>query len=174
MFLFGFSTGVGVDFVCVTKLIDGRISIPEQRLRGECRTDRTASDDANGPEKEATGTSKARLRDGTSPIADLEPQSINDRDHSHKCRVKLERLRDLGHELRRPEADYLRDGIYELRVRVGSANYRMLYFFHENIAAVVSHGLTKEKRVPPKDIDRAVAAKQRFVQAPGRHTHQEH
>ena len=90
-----------------------------------------------------------------------------------KCRVKLEWLRDLGHELRRPEADYLRDDIYELRVRVGSVNYRMLYFFHENIAAVVSHGLTKEKRVPPKDIDRAVAAKKRFVEDPRRHTHQE-
>ena len=70
--------------VCVAKLIDGRISIPEQLLRGGRRTDRTASDDANGPEKEATGTSKARLRDGTFPIADLEPQSIDDRDHSHR------------------------------------------------------------------------------------------
>ena len=33
-----------------------------------------------------------------------------------KCRVKIERLQEFGHELRRPEADYLRDGIYELRV----------------------------------------------------------
>ncbi|MBV8522522.1 MAG: type II toxin-antitoxin system RelE/ParE family toxin [Acetobacteraceae bacterium] len=90
-----------------------------------------------------------------------------------KCRVKLERLRDLGHELRRPEADYLRDGIYELRARVGSVNYRMLYFFHENIAAVVSHGIMKEKRVPPKEIDRAIAAKKRFAEDPRRHTHQE-
>jgi phage-related protein len=109
--------------------------------------------------------------DGSVPILewfDRLPEKALD-----KCRVRLERLRDLGHELRRPEADYLRDGIYELRVRVGSVNYRMLYFFHENIAAVVSHGLTKEKRVPPKDIDRAVAAKQRFVQNPRRHTHQE-
>ena len=40
--------------LCVAKLTDGRISIPEQRLRGGCRTDRTASDDANGPEKEVT------------------------------------------------------------------------------------------------------------------------
>ncbi len=32
-----------------------------------------------------------------------------------KCLVRLKRLEDLGHELRRPEADYLRDGIYELR-----------------------------------------------------------
>ena len=53
--------------VCVAKLIDGRISIPEQLLRGGRRTDRTASDDANGTEKEATGTSKARLRDRDIP-----------------------------------------------------------------------------------------------------------
>ena len=33
-----------------------------------------------------------------------------------KCRVGIERLRDLGHELGRPETDYLQDGIYELRV----------------------------------------------------------
>ena len=31
-----------------------------------------------------------------------------------KVRIRLGRLRELGHELRRPEADYLRDGIYEL------------------------------------------------------------
>jgi phage-related protein len=47
-----------------------------------------------------------------------------------KCRVRIERLRDLGHELRRPEADLLREGIYELRVRLGTVNYLMLYFFH--------------------------------------------
>ncbi|HEV8719411.1 MAG TPA: type II toxin-antitoxin system RelE/ParE family toxin [Candidatus Binatia bacterium] len=45
-----------------------------------------------------------------------------------KCRVRIERLRDLGHELRRAEADFLRDGIYELRVRLRTTNYRMLYF----------------------------------------------
>lgn len=90
-----------------------------------------------------------------------------------KCRVKLDRLQELGHELRRPEADYLRDGIYELRVRIRSVNYRMLYFFHENIAAVISHGLTKEREVPAREIDEAIAAKQRFVRDPRRHTYEE-
>lgn len=28
-----------------------------------------------------------------------------------KCYIRLERLHELGHELRRPEADFLRDGI---------------------------------------------------------------
>lgn len=32
-----------------------------------------------------------------------------------KCIERIDRLGELGHELRRPEADFLRDGIYELR-----------------------------------------------------------
>src|ERR1700723_3159825 len=47
-----------------------------------------------------------------------------------KCRVRLTRLRDMGNELRRPEADYLRDGVYELRFKYQRINYRVLYFFH--------------------------------------------
>jgi hypothetical protein len=52
----------------------------------------------------------------------------------------LERLREMGHELRRPEADFLRDGVYELRVSLQGVHHRILYFFHVTIAAVVSHG----------------------------------
>ena len=61
-----------------------------------------------------------------------------------KCIVRIERLTALGHEMRRPEADFLRDGIYELRVSFQSVNYRMLYFFHRQ-TAMISHGLPKEK-----------------------------
>jgi len=87
-----------------------------------------------------------------------------------KCLVKLGRLETVGHELRRPEADYLRDGIYELRVRFQSVNYRMLYFFHGRTVAVVSHGVVKEKAVPPKEIDLAVSRKQKFEAAPKAHS----
>lgn len=87
-----------------------------------------------------------------------------------KCLAKLKRLEELGHELRRPEADLLRDGIYELRIGLQGMNYRILYFFHGTSAVVVSHGLTKERIVPPKEIDRAVTRKQRFETAPKQHT----
>jgi hypothetical protein len=87
-----------------------------------------------------------------------------------KCRVRLERLAALGHELRRPEADYLRDDIYELRVRFQTANYRMLYFFHGRATAVLSHGVVKEDRVPPNEIDRAADRKRQFDRDPSRHT----
>ena len=79
-----------------------------------------------------------------------------------KCVAALVRLEELRHELRRPEADYLRDDIYELRVRFQSVNYRMLYFFHGRTAAVVSHGCTKERKVPKRQIDNAVERKTRF------------
>ena len=90
-----------------------------------------------------------------------------------KCLVKIERLRGLGYELRRPEADYLRDDIYELRVRRQRVNYRMLYFFHGRIAVVISHGLVKERVVPPKEIDRAVERKEKFERNPDKHSYSE-
>ena len=90
-----------------------------------------------------------------------------------KCRVRIERLAELGHELRRPEADYLRDGIHELRVGLQSVNYRILYFFHGKIAAVLAHGLVKERAVPAADIEEAIRRKRRFEQAPEAHTYQE-
>jgi phage-related protein len=90
-----------------------------------------------------------------------------------KCRLRIERLRELGHELRRPEADYLRDGIYELRVSLQGINYRMLYFFHGETVAVVSHGIVKERVVPPREINVAIERRRKFSQNPGQHTYEE-
>jgi len=87
-----------------------------------------------------------------------------------KCLARLTRLEQLGHELRRPEADYLRDGIYELRASFQGVHYRMLYFFHKTQAVVVSHGLKKEREVPAVEIDRAVGRKRQFERAPERHS----
>ena len=77
-----------------------------------------------------------------------------------KCTERIDRLGELGHELRRPEADFLRDGIYELRSSYQGVHYRMLYFFAGKAVVVLSHGLTKEREVPPRDIDQAVRRKQ--------------
>lgn len=90
-----------------------------------------------------------------------------------KCFLRLERLRELGHELRRPEADLLRDGIYELRTIFQGINYRILYFFHRTEAVVISHGIIKERIVPPTEIERAIGRKKRFEAAPSQHAYQE-
>ena len=88
-----------------------------------------------------------------------------------KCVVRIERLAELGHELRRPEADFLRDGIHELRIRKGRVNYRILYFFHGQNVSLLAHGLTKEDIVPEADIERALRRKEIYEAAPDEHTY---
>ena len=91
-----------------------------------------------------------------------------------KCLVRIERLAELGHELRRPEADYLRDGIHELRARYDGINYRMLYFFHGCEAVVVSYGIMKQRPdIPTQEIDLASKRKEEFTQDPMAHSHEE-
>ncbi len=110
-------------------------------------------------------------REGNVPVLkwlDGLPPKIQD-----KCVVKIERLRELGHELRRPEADLLREGVYELRVGGQGINYRILYFFYRQVAAVLAHGLIKEREVPAKDIGKALERKRQFEQAPNTHTYRE-
>jgi phage-related protein len=87
-----------------------------------------------------------------------------------KCTARIRRLMLCGYEFRRPEADYLRDGIYELRVRCRRVNYRLLYFFHGNQIVVLTHGLTKERQVPAKEIDKALELRKKFELAPEFHT----
>ncbi len=112
-----------------------------------------------------------REDDGSVPILEwldsLQEKALD------KCTVRIERLAELGHELRRPEADFLRDGIYELRVGLQHVNYRMLYFFHGRTATVVSHGLVKEAEVPPKEIEKAIERKRKFEKNPKAHTYEE-
>lgn len=109
-----------------------------------------------------------RESDGAVPLLDwfdtLQPKA------RAKCRAWLRQLRDQGHDLRRPIADYLRDGIYELRVGLRGSNYRLLYFFHGREIVVVSHGLMKERIVPPKEIEKAVDRRNQFTRNPAQHT----
>lgn len=109
--------------------------------------------------------------DDTVPILewlDTLPPKVQD-----KCFVRIERLGLLGHELRRPEADYLRDKIYELRIGFQGTNYRILYFFYEDVAAVLAHGIMKERVVPPEDINKAIERKIRFEKNPEARTYSE-
>ena len=73
-----------------------------------------------------------------------------------KCTARISRLAEMGNELHRPEADYLRDGIFELRASYQGIHYRILYFFSGKAVVVLSHGITKEREVPTKEIDRAI------------------
>lgn len=111
-----------------------------------------------------------QAEDGSVPV--LEWIETLPRKAQNKCLVRIEKLEELGFELRRPLGAYLRDGIYELRARLGSINYRILYGFKEN-TAVLLHGLTKEAVIKTTDIDRVLMRLQLFSRAPRRHSYHE-
>ena len=86
-----------------------------------------------------------------------------------KCLAYLLRLEAQGHELRRPLAALLRDGIYELRPSYQGVQYRILYFFAGRNVIVVSHGIKKEAEVPAVEIKRAVERRKKFEANPKAH-----
>ena len=112
--------------------------------------------------------------EGDVPVLDwLKKLRRSDQQAYAKCIAAIERLAEFGHELRRPLADFLKDGIHELRVRKGRVNYRILYFFHGRDLAVLAHAITKEGEVPDADIDRAVRRRKAFASNPAAHTYAE-
>ncbi len=87
-----------------------------------------------------------------------------------KQRLKAEEMLGLlaseGHELRRPHADMVRDGIYELRVTVQHQQNRILYFFHGQGLVILAHGLKKEAKIPKAALELAVRRRERYVADP--------
>ncbi len=102
----------------------------------------------------------------------LERLRAEDRRAYSRCRASLRRLAEFGHELRRPHADYLKGGIHELRVRVERRQLRLLYFFHERVAVILIHALSKEDDIPEIDLARALARKELFDANPVGRTHE--
>ncbi|HEY3762069.1 MAG TPA: type II toxin-antitoxin system RelE/ParE family toxin [Verrucomicrobiae bacterium] len=111
--------------------------------------------------------------DGQAPVLNWlrDLMKTNEKAWAH-CRARIEMLAQLGHELRRPSADYLRDGIYELRAKQGHVQYRILYFFHERQVAILAHSLTKEAAIPIAEIERAIKRKKLFESNPDKHTYE--
>ena len=88
-----------------------------------------------------------------------------------KVIAKIQRLEECGFDLRRPEADYLDDGIYELRIKSGTRNLRVLYGFVGQNIALLSHGCFKEDKVPVKEIRLAKKRLDSFKNNPDAHTY---
>lgn len=113
--------------------------------------------------------------EGEVPVIEWLKQLLKeDRKAYASCVARIKQLAVSGYELRRPAADYLRDGIYELRAKHLRIQYRILYFFHGQNVAILSHAITKEEAaVPLIDIQRAISRKLLFEQNPEVHTYLE-
>lgn len=67
-----------------------------------------------------------------------------------------------GNTLGMPYSEFLKDGIYELRIKQGSDISRVLYFFCVGKRIILTHGFTKKtNKVPENEIE--VAKKYREV-----------
>jgi len=109
---------------------------------------------------------------GYAPVVEWlrELRATNERAFA-KCKARLNRLAEAGHELRRPESDFLRNDILELRSRIGRVNYRILYAFHGQGVAIIAHGCTKEGEVPNLDINFAIKRLKAYKASPAKHTY---
>ena len=115
-----------------------------------------------------------RELDGRAPVREwLLRLQLEDHQAHDRLAIRLRRLAILGFELRRPEADFVRDGVYELRARRGHVNLRILYGFHGRTVVVLLHALTKEDRLPEADLRRVLERKRRFDLNPVQHTHED-
>ncbi len=90
-----------------------------------------------------------------------------------KCIAAVELLAERGNELRRPHCDILEKEIWELRIRRQKVNYRILYAFVGNSVVLLSHGCTKQAKVPKREINRAIKNLTKYHQNPERHTYTE-
>jgi phage-related protein len=98
---------------------------------------------------------------------------LRDRRALTRCSSKLRQLAELGFEARRPLVDHLGGGIYELRVRNGRIQYRILYSFGRQNEIVVLHAIQKESVVPIMDIRRAEHRRDAYLKDPDRHGYEE-
>lgn len=116
----------------------------------------------------ATEIHAYRDRSGDIPVTDwLENLEGSEPEAYAKCLARILELSERGYEMRRPHADYLRDGIYELRAN--GTPYRILYFFHGKNVVVLSHGIRKKSKVPPRDIDVAIQRASEVRKSPVAH-----
>ena len=65
----------------------------------------------------------------------------------------LELLEEYGNLLGLPYSEYLDDGIFELRIKLGTNITRVLYFFMEGNRIVLTNGFVKKtQKTPPNEI----------------------
>jgi len=86
--------------------------------------------------------------EGECPIQDfIETLSEKDKD---KLYALLRELKNVGIGMRRPKADYLRDGIHELRIKFSQGSARPLYFFCFETNIVITHAFYKKQQEVPE------------------------
>ena len=91
---------------------------------------------------------------GRSPVEEF-MEDLTEKENM-KVRAYLKILKEFGHNVRRPIADYLGEGIYELRPQA----HRVFYFFFMKDSVVLLHMLRKKTdKIPLNDFNLCVKRK---------------
>lgn len=91
----------------------------------------------------------------------IESRSINNK---AKILSLLAILEEKGPTLPRPYADFLKDGIHELRITLSGDQIRILYFFCYREFIILTHAFNKTTdKVPEKEIAKALKYKEDFL-----------
>ena len=101
-------------------------------------------------------------RRGDYPVKDFIQQM------DKKSRAKIWRyialLEEHGPNLLRPYADYVRDKIKELRIRIQAGNVRIFYFFFLEGNIILLHAFKKKtQELPEKEIEQAKKNMEDFI-----------
>lgn len=90
--------------------------------------------------------------------------NIKDKKLQAKVLNDISLLNTFGTELRKPHADYLKDGIWELRTKQSSNIARTLYFTVSGQKIILLHGFVKKTpKTPPAELERAIKNKNDYL-----------
>ena len=91
---------------------------------------------------------------GKMPVADY-IATLSDR-KAAKVLDRLKMLNKQGNNLRYPYSSPARDGIFELRVKLGTDIFRIFYFFAGDNTIILSNGYTKkQEKMDPGEFSKA-------------------
>ena len=86
-----------------------------------------------------------------------------------KIAAWIELLEQEGPSLKRPYADKVQDKLYELRIRLGSDNIRILYFFFVKDKIILLHGFRKKEwEIKRSDLELAERRMHDFIERYGK------
>ena len=89
---------------------------------------------------------------------------LSSRDEKPFVDRKIRLLAELGYQLKRPHAAFLRDDIWELRAETHHGQLRLLYFYFESSVIVVTHGFRKKTaKVPEAEIEQAIGFREEYL-----------
>lgn len=101
-------------------------------------------------------------KDGTVPVNEF-LYTVSEKMRA-KILKELELLADYGNELREPYTKHIEDGIFELRIKLGTDISRVMYFFYVEKRIILTNGFVKKtQKTPRNEIETAKKYRQDYL-----------